>query len=181
MKYKRKPQEIEAIAFIPMHQSKLEKVGVVIRSDASHEGMNSQAFWKGEVFEVYNELHDSWIKIKLNDFVSVNDPKDHYPIDRDYFIKNFVVVEPDKWKQYIGVKVITAIPMRQGTFLSQIKGEKNVGDKAFEVEGYMVKYADGYESWSPKDVFEEAYREVSPKERAMFGWTMEYNKEIGGV
>lgn len=26
--------------------------------------------------------------------------------------------------------------------------------------GYGVMYADGYESWSPKDVFEEAYREI---------------------
>lgn len=25
-------------------------------------------------------------------------------------------------------------------------------------EGYLVKYPDGYESWSPKKVFEEAYR-----------------------
>lgn len=25
-------------------------------------------------------------------------------------------------------------------------------------EGYRVRYQDGYESWSPKDVFEEAYR-----------------------
>ena len=26
--------------------------------------------------------------------------------------------------------------------------------------GYKVKYKDGYESWSPKEVFEEAYREL---------------------
>lgn len=25
-------------------------------------------------------------------------------------------------------------------------------------EGYLVKYNDGYESWSPREVFEEAYR-----------------------
>lgn len=25
-------------------------------------------------------------------------------------------------------------------------------------EGYVVRYADGYESWSPKEAFEEAYR-----------------------
>lgn len=25
-------------------------------------------------------------------------------------------------------------------------------------KGYAVKYADGYVSWSPKEVFEEAYR-----------------------
>lgn len=48
-------------------------------------------------------------------------------------------------KQYIGTKIIHAEPM-----------EKNGR------EGYKVVYApDGYESWSPKDVFEEAYRETS--------------------
>ncbi|MCX4298874.1 MAG: hypothetical protein OSJ73_17885 [Lachnospiraceae bacterium] len=26
-------------------------------------------------------------------------------------------------------------------------------------EGYLVKYSDGYESWSPKKQFEEAYRD----------------------
>lgn len=25
-------------------------------------------------------------------------------------------------------------------------------------EGYLVKYSDNYESWSPKNVFDEAYR-----------------------
>lgn len=47
-------------------------------------------------------------------------------------------------KQYIGTKIIHAEPM-----------EKNGRD------GYKVVYApDGYESWSPKDVFEEAYRQT---------------------
>lgn len=27
-------------------------------------------------------------------------------------------------------------------------------------EGYHVRYVDGYDSWSPKAVFENAYREV---------------------
>lgn len=43
-------------------------------------------------------------------------------------------------KHYIGVKHIKAEPM-----------EKD--GKA----GYKVVYPDGYESWSPKEVFEEAY------------------------
>lgn len=46
-------------------------------------------------------------------------------------------------KTYIGTKIITAWPE------SRPNGE-----------GYAVKYADGYTSWSPKDVFEEAYREA---------------------
>ena len=30
--------------------------------------------------------------------------------------------------------------------------------------GYKVVYEDGYESWSPKDVFERCYREVTSEE-----------------
>lgn len=43
-------------------------------------------------------------------------------------------------KQYIGIKAVQAEPC--------IKDGK---------EGYKVVYADGYESWSPKDVFEASY------------------------
>ena len=46
-------------------------------------------------------------------------------------------------KNYIGVKIVKAEPMK--------KDGK---------DGYKVKYKDGYESWSPKEVFEEAYREL---------------------
>lgn len=47
-------------------------------------------------------------------------------------------------KTYIGTKVIQAQPQ--------------VG--AAQADGYDVIYADGYESWSPKGVFEAAYRPV---------------------
>lgn len=50
-----------------------------------------------------------------------------------------------KW--YVGVKMVQAEPME--------KDGK---------EGYKVVYADGYESWSPKEVFEEAYHWVYSKE-----------------
>lgn len=47
--------------------------------------------------------------------------------------------------------------------------EKYIGTKMVEAEpaakdgqgGYRVRYADGYESWSPKNVFEEAYRPIN--------------------
>ncbi|MGM9585145.1 MAG: DUF2829 domain-containing protein [Faecousia sp.] len=48
-------------------------------------------------------------------------------------------------KQYIGTKIIKAEPMQRG-------GVDGIKD------GYKVVYPDGYESWSPKDVFEAAYR-----------------------
>jgi len=34
--------------------------------------------------------------------------------------------------------------------------------------GYCVIYPDGYESWSPKAVFENAYRLVTDGERELF-------------
>ena len=46
-------------------------------------------------------------------------------------------------KHYIGTKIVLAWP--------EVKDEK---------EGYAVKYADGYTSWSPKDVFEAAYVDI---------------------
>lgn len=46
-------------------------------------------------------------------------------------------------KRYIGTKIIHAVP--------EVHGETGR-------EGYVVRYADGYESWSPKEAFDEAYR-----------------------
>ena len=61
-------------------------------------------------------------------------------------------------KQYIGTKIIQAEPMNRGEYNNyrgwQIPNNENPQD-----EGYLVKYEDGYESWSPKEVFEKAYRE----------------------
>ena len=48
--------------------------------------------------------------------------------------------------KYIGAKLIQAEP------------ERNLITK--EITGYKVVYPDGYESWSPKDVFEKAYMKV---------------------
>ena len=59
-------------------------------------------------------------------------------------------------QKYIGVKRIEARPMTRGDYNTyrgwQIPADENPAD-----EGYLVKYRDGYESWSPKEVFEEAY------------------------
>ena len=48
-------------------------------------------------------------------------------------------------KDYYGTKRITAWPQR---------GEN-------DIDGYAVKYADGYVSWSPADVFEAAYQPIT--------------------
>jgi len=69
-------------------------------------------------------------------------------------------------KRYIGVKIIDAKPatnvesaaIRQGFSVEEMK-EHYQKNKIAEREGYHVEYPDGYQSWSPKEVFEEAYRE----------------------
>lgn len=64
-------------------------------------------------------------------------------------------------KMYIGTKVIKAEPMTMKE-AQKVLGRKIATLKPVTVEenGYLVEYKDGYKSWSPKDVFEEAYREV---------------------
>lgn len=61
-------------------------------------------------------------------------------------------------EKFIGTKIVQAEPaqnhkgLRIGVKDGQIQAESVVQD------GYKVVYEDGYESWSPKDVFEAAYR-----------------------
>lgn len=58
---------------------------------------------------------------------------------------------------FIGVKVVKATPM---DYNDAIEKGYRVGDKT-ATNGYEVEYEDGYKSWSPKDVFEKAYRKTS--------------------
>lgn len=75
-------------------------------------------------------------------------------------------------RQYIGTKIIKAEPAYR------IDGKVYTLDKYPKAmnreEGYKVVYPDGYESWSPKDVFEEAYR---PCENMTFGLAIEAMKK----
>lgn len=61
-------------------------------------------------------------------------------------------------KQYIGTKMIEAKPMNRGDY-NKYRGWSIPKDENPADEGYLVKYSDGYESWSPKKQFEEAYRD----------------------
>lgn len=64
-------------------------------------------------------------------------------------------------KKYIGTKVVKARPMNEIDAESIGYARKNSDHHEYR-EGYHVQYTnpDGstYDSWSPKDVFEEAYR-----------------------
>lgn len=70
--------------------------------------------------------------------------------------------EPRELENYIGTKIIKACKMDLKTFKEKIKGDINT---AYDptTDGYMVKYEDGYTSWSPAAAFEKAYRKLDGK------------------
>ena len=66
-----------------------------------------------------------------------------------------------KMKTYIGTKIIEAIPaIRTG---GKVYDANELIPRSMELveEGYRVRYPDGYESFSPKDVFERFYLELT--------------------
>jgi len=67
---------------------------------------------------------------------------------------------------YIGAKLIRAFPEDECAFLQAVKGQ-DVANRETR-PGYRVIYPDGYVSWSPKETFETAYREVTEAERELF-------------
>lgn len=81
-------------------------------------------------------------------------------------------------KQYIGTKIIEAEPAYR---CMDGQGRVTITDDPSEAfpnfpsveDGYRVRYADGYVSWSPKEAFEEAYR---PTDAMNFGLAIEAAK-----
>ena len=61
-------------------------------------------------------------------------------------------------EKYIGTKVVKAEPMTM-TEAQKVLG-RELKPATLEEDGYLVEYKDGYKSWSPRSVFEEAYREL---------------------
>lgn len=76
-------------------------------------------------------------------------------------------------EKYLGVKLIQAEPMNLGDYNLK-RGWQIPNDEYPSTEGYNVIYTDSYESWSPKDVFEEAYRHI---DNLTFGLAIEAMKK----
>lgn len=80
-------------------------------------------------------------------------------------------------KPYVGIKRMKAVPMSKNTFGMYLTG---VSSRADDRDGYLVEYTGtgnpnhpdhaDYISWSPKDVFEEAYQST---ESMSFGRALE--------
>jgi hypothetical protein len=73
-------------------------------------------------------------------------------------------------EKYIGTKQLKARPMTRGEY-NDYRGWSIPADEVATDKGYLVEYLDGgkanderhdgYISWSPKDVFDKAYRPVT--------------------
>ena len=64
-------------------------------------------------------------------------------------------------ERYIGCKIIEAEPMYRKDAIEKGYNSLNYIEKQSEIEntyGYHIKYDNGYESWSPANIFEAAYR-----------------------
>lgn len=62
-------------------------------------------------------------------------------------------------QKYIGVKQVEAKHMTRGEY-NDYRGWTVPADKNPNDEGYLVKYEDGYVSWSPIEAFNKAYNLV---------------------
>ena len=82
-------------------------------------------------------------------------------------------------EEYIGTKVLKAIPMTRGEY-NRYRGWDMPSNEDPADDGYLVEYEDGgkpndsrhegYISWSPNDVFERSYR---PTQGMTFGQAIE--------
>lgn len=63
-------------------------------------------------------------------------------------------------KKYIGTKQVEAEPMTMGQAYERgfLQAGRIPNEAEKEKPGYHVKYADGYERWSPAEPFEKAYK-----------------------
>lgn len=63
------------------------------------------------------------------------------------------------FEKYTGTKQIEAVPMTRGEY-NKYRGWTIPADENPEDKGYLLKYSDGYISWSPEKQFEEAYSKI---------------------
>lgn len=80
---------------------------------------------------------------------------------------NAIYMDPND--KYIGTKQMHAYPMTRGEY-NNFRGWPAPEGEDQTVPGYLVRYEDGYISWSPKDVFEGTYRQT---DKMNFGLALE--------
>lgn len=78
-------------------------------------------------------------------------------------------------KKFVGTKVIEAESMTRGAYAERSGRNSILTEKGESADdaGYLVRYEDGYESWSPASAFEKAYRDFA---NLSFGHAIELMK-----
>lgn len=81
----------------------------------------------------------------------------------------------EQMKQYTGTKTVKAMPMTMGEAYERKLLKEGVRPSECETDkaGYLVEYEGGYQSWSPADVFEKAYK---PSETHLDRLRIEYDE-----
>lgn len=122
----------------------------------------------GSSFEVYCKCDDSPVKFELNRG-SKADPfetwvKTRYTKKLQEETKPEPQTEKRQMKTYIGIKIIKAKAMTaedaEITLSRELNTENAEVSSSGSHRGYLVEYPDGYQSWSPKKQFDDAYRLV---------------------
>lgn len=80
-------------------------------------------------------------------------------------------------KHYTGTKTVKAAPMTMGEAYERKLLKEGVRPSECETDkaGYLVEYEGGYQSWSPADVFDKAYK---PSETPLDRMHIEYDDEF---
>lgn len=83
----------------------------------------------------------------------------------------------EQMKQYTGTKTVKAMPMTMGEAYERKLLKNGVRPSECETDkaGYLVEYEGGYQSWSPADVFEKAYK---PSETFLERMETEYGENL---
>ena len=81
-------------------------------------------------------------------------------------------------KIYIGTKIVMAEPMSEWEWLqSSYTSHRGLSVPDKDRPGYKIRYEDGYVSWSPKETFEKANRELSANEFNLISFVAKKEKE----
>ena len=98
-------------------------------------------------------IHEATPELILNDCINFGIELDNITSVTPKKVKEYI-----EMKKYIGTKQIEAEPMTRGVAWEKHLLREKPSTENFNDEGYYVRYEDGYESWSPKDTFEKAYK-----------------------
>ena len=75
-------------------------------------------------------------------------------------------------------KAIQAMDSYMGCKMVSACRDDEINDSGPDELGYRVVYADGYESWSPKDIFERAYMKVFPANSVNWDMVRDFISDI---